>query len=196
MPPRTASARRRNHEARPRAAALGGGAPAVTLRDVRKVHGEGDGAVVALDAAVERRLLGPGRVIGGLLSLAAAVPLFSVSAATSAPDTAAATSQLTAICLVIAAGFLGPIAARVAAAVLGPPLARLAPVGGFPAAGNLGTATRRFSSASTPLVLTVVTDADREINRLARAAVRRDDLRLHVDRRRQHARDDRAPAGP
>jgi putative ABC transport system permease protein len=39
--------------------------------------------------------------------------------------------------------------------ILGPPLARLAPVGGFLAAANLGTATRRFSSASTPLVLTV-----------------------------------------
>ncbi len=31
---------------------------------------------------------------------------------------------------------------------------------------------------------------------LARAAVRRDHLRVHVDRRRQHARDDRAAAGP
>jgi ABC-type nitrate/sulfonate/bicarbonate transport system ATPase subunit len=31
------------------AAAAAAGAPAVALRDVRKVHGEGDGAVVALD---------------------------------------------------------------------------------------------------------------------------------------------------
>jgi putative ABC transport system permease protein len=107
------------------------------------------------DAAVEQRLLGPGRAIGGLLALAAAAPLFAVSATTSAPDTAAATSELTAICLVIAAGFLGPIAARVAAWLLGPPLARLSPVGGFLASANLATATRRFSSASTPLVLTV-----------------------------------------
>ena len=107
------------------------------------------------DAAVEPRLLGPGRVIGGLIALAGAVPLFAVSATTSAPDTAAATSEMTALFLVVAVGFLGPIVARVAAGVLGPPLARISPVGGFLASANLRTATRRFSSASTPLVLTV-----------------------------------------
>ena len=107
------------------------------------------------DAAVEPRLLGPGRVIGGLLALAGAVPLFTVSTTTSTPETAAATSELTAICLVVAVGFLGPILARVAARLAGPPLAALSPVGGFLASANLGTATRRFSSASTPIVLTV-----------------------------------------
>jgi putative ABC transport system permease protein len=107
------------------------------------------------DAAVEPRLLGPGRMIGGLLALAGAVPLFAVSTTTATPETAAATSELTAICLVVAVGFLGPIVARVAARLLAPPLATLAPVGGFLASANLGTATRRFSSAITPLVLTV-----------------------------------------
>src|SRR5215217_1998982 len=107
------------------------------------------------DAAVEPRLLGPGRVIGGLLALAGAAPLFAVSTTTSAPDTAAATSEMTALFLVAAVGFLGPVVARVAAGVLGPPLARLSPVGGFLASTNLRTATRRFSSASTPLMLTV-----------------------------------------
>ena len=107
------------------------------------------------DAAVEPRLLGPGRVIGGLFVLAGAAPLFAVSTTTSAPDTAAATSEMTALFLVAAVGFLGPIVARLAAAVLGPPLARLSPVGGFLASSNLRTATRRFSSASTPLMLTV-----------------------------------------
>src|SRR3954452_18941205 len=107
------------------------------------------------EAVVEPRLLGPGRVIGGLISLAGAVPLFLVSTTTSAPDTAAATSELTALFLVMAVGFLGPIVARIAAGVLGPPLARISPVGGFLASANLATATRRFSSASTPLVLTV-----------------------------------------
>src|SRR3712207_1951474 len=62
---------------------------------------------------------------------------------------------MTAIMLVLAAGFLGPIAARVGARLVGPPLAALAPVGGFLASANLGTATRLFSSASTPLVLSV-----------------------------------------
>ncbi|MEA2442441.1 MAG: putative transport system permease protein [Thermoleophilaceae bacterium] len=107
------------------------------------------------DAAVEPRLLGPGRLIGGLLSLAGAVPLLAVSSSTGDPDTAAATSELTALFLVAAVGFLGPIVTRIAAGILGPPIARLAPVGGFLASANLRTATRRFSSASTPLVLTV-----------------------------------------
>jgi putative ABC transport system permease protein len=106
------------------------------------------------DAAVEPRLLGPGRLVGGLISLAGAAPLLAVSVSTTSPDTAAATSEMTALFLVAAVGFLGPIVARLAAVVLGP-LAALSRVGGFLASANLRTATRRFSSASTPLVLTV-----------------------------------------
>src|SRR5215207_3375406 len=141
----------------PIAAAIGGGVMAALLA----VLAAGRRAArvppthALTEAAVEPRLLGPGRVIGGLLALAGAAPLFAVSATTSAPDTAAATSEMTALFLVAAVGFLGPIVARVAAAVLGPPLARLSPVGGFLASANLRTATRRFSSASTPLMLTV-----------------------------------------
>jgi putative ABC transport system permease protein len=106
------------------------------------------------DAAVEPRLLGPGRLVGGLISLAGAAPLLAVSVSTTSPDTAAATSEMTALFLVAAVGFLGPIVARLAAVVLGP-LAALSRVGGFLASANLRTGTRRFSSASTPLVLTV-----------------------------------------
>jgi putative ABC transport system permease protein len=111
--------------------------------------------VALSDAAVEPRLLGPGRLIGGLLAVAGAIPLFAVSTTTGTPETAAATSELTAICLVVAVGFWGPVVARVAARLLAPSLAALAPVGGFLAAANVGTATRRFASATTPLVLTV-----------------------------------------
>jgi putative ABC transport system permease protein len=107
------------------------------------------------DAAAEPRLLGPGRAIGGLLALAGAVPLFAVSATTTTPQTAAATSELTAIFLVVAVGFVGPLVARMAAWLVARPLAALSPVGGLLASANLGSATRRFSSASTPLVLTV-----------------------------------------
>jgi putative ABC transport system permease protein len=107
------------------------------------------------DAAIEPRLLGPGRLIGGLVCLGGAVPLFAVATATSSPATAAATSEMTALFLVAAVGFLGPIVARFAAGILGPPLERFAPTGGYLASANLRTATRRFSSASTPLVLTV-----------------------------------------
>jgi putative ABC transport system permease protein len=139
------------------AAVIGGGVTAALLA----VLGAGRRAArvppthALAEAAVQPRLLGPGRVIGGLLALAGAVPLFAVSATTRAPDTAAATSEMTALFLVVAVGFLGPIVARAAAGLLGPPLARLSPVGGFLASANLRTATRRFSSASTPLVLTV-----------------------------------------
>ncbi|MEA2248367.1 MAG: putative transport system permease protein [Solirubrobacteraceae bacterium] len=141
----------------PIAAAVGGGVMAALLA----VLAAGRRAArvppthALANAAVEPRLLGPGRVIGGLIALAGAAPLFAVSTTTGSPDTAAATSEMTALFLVAAVGFLGPIAARFAAALLGPPLARLSPVGGFLASANLRTATRRFSSASTPLVLTV-----------------------------------------
>jgi putative ABC transport system permease protein len=139
------------------AAVIGGGVLAALLA----VLGAGRRAArvpptrALADAAVQPRLLGAGRVIGGLLALAGAVPLFAVSATTRAPDTAAATSEMTALFLVVAAGCLGPLVTRAAAALLGPPLARLSPVGGFLASANLATASRRFSSASTPLVLTV-----------------------------------------
>src|SRR3954453_2923206 len=111
--------------------------------------------VALSDAAVEPRLLSPGRLVGGLLALAGAVPLFAVSTTARAPHTAAATSERTAIMLGVAVGFLGPVVARLGAKVVGPPLAALAPVSGFLASANLGAATRRFSSASTPLVLSV-----------------------------------------
>src|SRR5215467_221637 len=107
------------------------------------------------DAAAEPRLLGFARVIGGLVALAAAVPLFTVSTTTSAPETAAATAEMNAIFLVVAVAFLGPIVAYALARLLAPPLAALSPVGGFLASANLRAATRRFSSASTPLVLAV-----------------------------------------
>jgi putative ABC transport system permease protein len=141
----------------PIAAAVGGGVIAALLAvlSAGRRAARVPPTLALSDAAVEPRLLGPGRLIGGLLALAGAVPLLAVSSTTGAPDTAAATSEMTALFLVAAVGFLGPIVARIAAGLLGPPLARLSPVGGFLASTNLRTAARRFSSASTPLVLTV-----------------------------------------
>jgi putative ABC transport system permease protein len=111
--------------------------------------------VALTDAAAEPRMLGPGRIVGGLIALAGAVPLFAVATTTTAPQTAAATSEINAIFLVVAAAFFGPVVAYVVARLLAPVLAALSPVGGFLAAANLGAATRRFSSATTPLVLCV-----------------------------------------
>jgi len=107
------------------------------------------------DAAAEPRLLGPGRVIGGLIALVGAAPLFAVSITTTDPRTAAPTSEINALFLVVAAAFFGPVVVYEVARMLAPALTALSPAGGFLAAANLGAATRRFSSASTPLVLTV-----------------------------------------
>ncbi|HET9975561.1 MAG TPA: hypothetical protein VFQ68_45555, partial [Streptosporangiaceae bacterium] len=96
-----------------------------------------------------------GGIIGGLVALAAAVPLFLVSTTTTDPQTAAATSEINAVFLVVAAALFGPVVAYAVARLLAPALTALSPVGGFLAAANLGAATRRFSSASTPLVLTI-----------------------------------------
>jgi putative ABC transport system permease protein len=139
------------------AAAIGGGVVTALLA----VLAAGGGAarvpptLALTDAAAEPRLLGPGRIIGGLLALAGAIPLFVVSTVTTTPQTAAATSELNAVFLVVAAAFFGPVVAYAVARLLTPALAALSPVGGFLASANLGAATRRFSSASTPLVLTV-----------------------------------------
>jgi putative ABC transport system permease protein len=107
------------------------------------------------DAAAEPRMLGPGRVIGGLIALAGAAPLFAVSTTTTDPKTASPTAEINAIFLVVAAAFFGPVVAYVVARLLAPALTAISPVGGFLASANLGAATRRFSSATTPLVLTV-----------------------------------------
>ncbi|MGZ4169271.1 MAG: FtsX-like permease family protein [Solirubrobacteraceae bacterium] len=141
----------------PAAAAIGGGVATALLavlaagRRAARVPP----TLALTDAAAEPRLLGPGRIIGGLIALAAAVPLFAVSTTTTDPQTAAATSEINAVFLVVAAAFFGPVVAYAVARLLGPALTALSPVGGFLAAANLGAATRRFSSASTPLMLTI-----------------------------------------
>ncbi|HEY3905795.1 MAG TPA: ABC transporter permease [Streptosporangiaceae bacterium] len=146
-----------NYDWLPAAAAIGGGV-AIALLAVLAAGRRAARVAPTLaltDAAAEPRLLGPGRIIGGVLALAAAIPLFGVSTTTTSPQTAAPTSEMSAICLVVAAAFFGPVVAYALARLLGPALAAISPVGGFLAAANLRTATRRFSSASTPLVLTV-----------------------------------------
>ncbi len=141
----------------PAAAAIGGGVVTALLavlaagRRAARVPP----TLALTDAAAEPRLLGPGRIIGGLVALAGAIPLFAVSTTTTDPRTAAATSEIDAVFLVVAAAFFGPLVAYAVARLLAPALTALSPVGGFLAAANLGTATRRFSSASTPLVLTI-----------------------------------------
>ena len=107
------------------------------------------------DAAVERRLIGPVRAVGGLLAIAGATALLMVSMSAESLDTAAVTAACISFVLVLAASFLGPLVARAAALVPGALVARLSRVGGFLAVANVRSSARRFSSASTPLVLTV-----------------------------------------
>ena len=146
-----------NYDWLPAAAAVGGGVAIALLAVLAACRRAARVAptLALTDAAAEPRLLGPGRIIGGALALAGAIPLLAVATTTTSPQTAAPTSELGAICLVVAAAFLGPVVAYALARLLGPALAAISPVGGFLASANLRTSTRRFSSASTPLVLTV-----------------------------------------
>ena len=134
------------------------------------------------NAAVEPRLIGPGRLIGGLIALAGAAPLFAVSTTTGSPETAAATSEMTALFLVAAAGFLGPIVARLAAVVLGPPLAA-------------AVARRRLPGVGQPAhrhaALLVGQHAARAHGRHELHAA----VQLHHHRPRRHAGAPRGPGG-
>ena len=108
------------------------------------------------DAAVEPRLLGPGRLIGGLIALAGAAPLFAVATTTQQPgdrrsdlrdDRAVPRRRRR-----LPRPDRRPRSPRRSSARRS---RGSSPVGGFLASANLRTATRRFSSATTPLVLTV-----------------------------------------
>lgn len=134
------------------------------------------------DAVVEPRLIGPVRGLGGLLALGGGLALIIVSMSSSG-ETAATTAAVTSFVLVLAAAFLGPLIARASALLPGALIARAAPVGGFLAVANLRTAARRFSSAMTPLVLTVAmafsllfvnTTQDHATSAQTRAALRGD----------------------
>ena len=107
------------------------------------------------ESASEPRLIGPARLIAGLLVAAGGAALLAVAVAsgdsTSAADLAAGTSFL----LVIAVALLGPLVAGIAASLAAAALGRSGNVSGFLAVSNMRTASRRFSSALTPIVLTV-----------------------------------------
>ena len=99
----------------PIAAAVGGGVAAALLAVLaagRRAARVPPTRALA-DAAVEPRLLGPGRVDRRDCSRSPARCRCSPSRPPPrAPDTAAATSEMTALFLVVAVGFLGPIVAR------------------------------------------------------------------------------------
>ena len=106
------------------------------------------------DSATERRLIGPGRVIAGLLAGAAAAGLIALSVTADA-QTASDAAVGSSFALVLAVAFLGPILTRVVTLLLRPVLGRRASVGGYLAISNMRASSRQFASAVTPLVLTV-----------------------------------------
>jgi putative ABC transport system permease protein len=106
-------------------------------------------------AALEPRIIGMPRLVGGMLALAAGIGAVAVAAAATDLDDAAAASLFGSLVLVIAVALLGPLVARFAALVPGALVARIAPVGGFLAVAATRTAPRRVASALTPIALTV-----------------------------------------
>jgi putative ABC transport system permease protein len=107
------------------------------------------------DSASEPRLIGPVRVGLGLLAVAGAFGLLGAAVTSGDSASAADLAAITSFVLVVAVALLGPLVARVAASILALVLGRTRNVSGFLAVSNMRTASRRFSSAMTPIVLTV-----------------------------------------
>jgi putative ABC transport system permease protein len=107
------------------------------------------------ESASEPRLIGPVRVLAGLLTMAGGIGLLAVAVASGDSTSTADLAALTSLLLVVAVALLGPLVARVAASLAAAVLGRSGNVSGFLAVSNMRTASRRFSSAMTPIVLTV-----------------------------------------
>jgi putative ABC transport system permease protein len=105
------------------------------------------------ESASEPRLIGPLRLLAGALALAGAGAVLIIVLAGDDPLAAADAAVGVAAALVAATVLLGPLVARLIATLV-TPLVRRSPSGSL-AVSNLRTSSRRFSSAMTPLVLTV-----------------------------------------
>ena len=111
------------------------------------------------ESAAEPRLIGPVRLILGVLATAGAFGVLAVAAASGDATTTADLAVLTSLVLVVAAALLGPLVARIAATILALVLGRTRNAPGFLAVSNMRTSSRRFASAMTPIVLTVAISA-------------------------------------
>jgi putative ABC transport system permease protein len=103
------------------------------------------------ESSAERSAIGAIRLLAGLVALGGAGALLATSAASGDPSAAADTATVAAFALVLAAALLGPILARLAAGVLGSKGSTAA----FLGISNVGSSSRRFASAMSPLVLSV-----------------------------------------
>lgn len=105
------------------------------------------------DAAVQRALIGKGRLFTGLLLTVGSVALLITSAFLNGNAAAGAASGV-AILLIIAIAVLGPLVAKVIAA-LAAPIMRRYRVGGYLASANSRTNVGRLAGSIVPLVLAI-----------------------------------------
>ena len=106
------------------------------------------------EAAIERRTLGFGRVLAGLIFTALAAGITLLLTALHTEPAAMPVTYLSVLTWMVALSLLGPYLTRGAIAVLGVPL-RAFPVGGFLAALNSAANSRRVASVITPLALLI-----------------------------------------
>src|SRR4051794_13786930 len=106
-------------------------------------------------SASEPRLLGVVRLLGGVIAAAGAAVLLTLSGTSTDADTTSGLAAGASLTMVIAVALLGPVLVRVVALAARSAVGRGGRVGGVLALSNMQTSSRRFASATTPLVLTV-----------------------------------------
>jgi putative ABC transport system permease protein len=122
----------------------------VTARRIARIR-----PVQALaEATVERRTVGFGRLLAGLIFTVLAVIITAVLTALHTAPAAMPVTYLSVLLWMIAAALLGPLLARGAVALPGG-LLRTFPVSGFLAARNSRANSRRVASVITPLALLI-----------------------------------------
>ncbi|MEV7008347.1 FtsX-like permease family protein [Streptosporangium sp. NPDC051022] len=104
------------------------------------------------EAAAERRELGRGRMITGLVFLVLGTATSGLSMV-AAGETAAMSASAIVLLLITAATLLGPWLVRLTAGLVGGLAGRTSPVGGYLAVANTRTAAKRLASVAGPLIL-------------------------------------------
>ncbi|MGV9773001.1 FtsX-like permease family protein [Streptosporangium sp. NPDC003464] len=104
------------------------------------------------EAAVERRELGRGRMIAGLVFLALGASASGLSVV-AAGETAAASAGAIVLLLITAAALLGPWLVQLAVRLAGGVVGRTSPVSGYLAVANTRTAAKRLAAVASPLIL-------------------------------------------
>src|SRR4051794_3387510 len=116
--------------------------------------------VALQESAGSHRLIGPLRVLAGVVMATVGFGMLGIAAAGSDPSSAADMATGASLAFVLASALLGPLVVRVVAGLASVVLARRSgSVSAFLAVSNMRTAAGRFASATTPLVLTIALSA-------------------------------------